>query len=153
MTNDTIYGVTDTHLNSKAKYCELRFITTWKSGFPKTMYKYIDSGKPYRYTYYFSTEDKAREFENYLFNKYEKEKQENQEYLLRKPRKAKEIIENWLGGIVAEDDIAILYHDILNAEDKDFSELITIVNDFLGYQNNDGEFDGLAMELSELYED
>lgn len=67
--------------------------------------------------------------------------------------KAKDTIDEWLGGFISQDDLDILYNNVLNAKDKDFDTFIDIVNEFLGYQNNDGEFDGLAMELSEIYEE
>ena len=60
----TIYGVYDQNLNPRSKWGELCLITTWENDRNK---KFIDTGHPYYYTYYFSTEQKAMEFLNNLW--------------------------------------------------------------------------------------
>lgn len=59
------YGVVDTHLNSRAKYKYISEITAFN--IPK---KHIDTGKPFYYTYYFSTKEKRDGFANELAKKY-----------------------------------------------------------------------------------
>lgn len=60
----TIYGVYDQSLNPRSKWGELCIIITCENNRNK---KFIDTERPYYYTYYFSTEQKAIEFENKLW--------------------------------------------------------------------------------------
>lgn len=62
-----------------------------------------------------------------------------------------DIITDWLDCILDEDEINSLLNDIRELDEKDFGDIINLVNECLGHDNADGEFDGVAMELEEYY--
>lgn len=64
------------------------------------------------------------------------------------------ILDKWLGDIISEDSLHALSDQINQLEYKDFGTIVRVVNNHLGYDlTSDGEFDGVAMELEELFED
>lgn len=65
---------------------------------------------------------------------------------------ALDIIDNWLNPILDYEDEEKLLAEINELEDKDFGNIIDLVNEHLGDDNKDGEFDGVAMELEEYFE-
>lgn len=67
--------------------------------------------------------------------------------------KLKDILYEWLDNIVGDETIKVIFDNINNLEEKDFSSVIEIVNRYLGYElTKDGEFDGIAMAVEELFE-
>lgn len=61
------------------------------------------------------------------------------------------IIESWGNGILSEEDIKTLFNRVLEEKESTFENFIKLVNDY--FDNTDGEFDGLAMELEEYYDE
>lgn len=65
----TLFGVKDDFSNPRTKYKDIFLFST-----DTTIYnippKHIDTGKPYRHTYYFTNYNKARLFEAELWQKY-----------------------------------------------------------------------------------
>lgn len=62
-----------------------------------------------------------------------------------------EIIEEWLGGIVSDREIRNFEDEVLELEDRDFGNILEIVNKYFRTYNTDGEIDGLAMEIEEYF--
>ena len=62
------------------------------------------------------------------------------------------ITENWVGGIADEDEIDGFVSAVSRLEEKAFGNFIRLVNGYFGALNTDGEIDGLAVELEELFE-
>lgn len=67
-TNPTIYSIKDNFANPRAKYGEIFACVEFVYN-PKVL-KTLDTCKPYRHTYYFSTEEKRDAFLNMLAKKY-----------------------------------------------------------------------------------
>lgn len=61
------------------------------------------------------------------------------------------IIESWGNGILSEEDIKTLLNRVLKEKEPTFENFMKLVNDY--FDNTDGEFDGLAMELEEYYDE
>ena len=69
-------------------------------------------------------------------------------------RTPRDIVNDWVKNVAEDDEInEFLYHLVLLDEDeKDFGNIIPLVNEYFGAWNTDGEIDGLAMELEEYFE-
>lgn len=61
------------------------------------------------------------------------------------------IIENWGNGILSEEDIKNLFNRVLEEKEPTFENFMKLINDY--FDNTDGEFDGLAMELEEYFDE
>lgn len=62
-----------------------------------------------------------------------------------------DIIKDWVGKILDNDELESFTKEISVVENKDFASFMKVINKHLGQNNLDGEFDGLAMELEEYY--
>lgn len=67
---ETIYIIKDNFANCKAKYGDLFTQITWKNIMSKNAIKYIDTGKSYHNSYYFTDKEKAEEFYEKLWTEY-----------------------------------------------------------------------------------
>lgn len=63
-----------------------------------------------------------------------------------------EITEEWLGGVASDGEINDFIDEVLELEYKTFSSVIDLVNRYFRPYNTDGEIDGLAMDIEELFE-
>ena len=63
-----------------------------------------------------------------------------------------EITEEWLGGVASDSEINDFIDEVLELEYKTFSSVIDLVNKYFRPYNTDGEIDGLAMDIEELFE-
>lgn len=64
----------------------------------------------------------------------------------------KEITEKWVGSVANEWEVESFINDILETGLQYFGDIIPLVNKYFGCWNNDGEIDGLAMEIEEYFE-
>lgn len=73
-----IFGIKDDYADTRCEYGDLISFITWDNCLPKKMdlKKYLDSEISYNNTYYFSSEELAKKFENKLWDKYHKEEKE-----------------------------------------------------------------------------
>lgn len=62
------------------------------------------------------------------------------------------ITENWVGGVADEDEIDDFVGAVSRLKEKAFGNIIKLVSDYFGAFNANGEIDGLAVELEELFE-
>lgn len=62
-----------------------------------------------------------------------------------------DIVKDWVDKILDNDELEDLVKEISVIKNKDFANFMKVINKYLGQNNLDGEFDGLAMELEEYY--
>lgn len=75
------------------------------------------------------------------------------DYNMKDYEEIKKITDEWVCGEASEIGIGNFIEDVLNCEDKDFNEIIPLVNQHFGWLNEDGEIDGLAMAIEEYFEE
>ena len=74
------------------------------------------------------------------------------DYKIEDYEEIKKITGEWVGGEVSEIEIGNFIEDVLGCDCKDFNEIMPFVNQHFGWLNEDGEIDGLAMEIEEYFE-
>lgn len=65
-----IYGVQDDFANNRKIYKDLFLFETWENLIRKGAEKYIDTEKSYYNNYYFTNEERAKEFYEKLWTEY-----------------------------------------------------------------------------------
>ena len=75
------------------------------------------------------------------------------DYKIEDYEEIKKITDKWVCGEASEIGMSHFIEDVLNCEDKDFNEIIPLVNQHFGWLNEDGEIDGLAMAIEEYFEE
>ena len=75
------------------------------------------------------------------------------DYKIEDYEEIKKIVDEWICGEASEIEIGSFIEDVLNCEDKDFNEIMPFVNQHFGWLNEDGEIDGLAMDIEEYFEE
>lgn len=60
------------------------------------------------------------------------------------------IIENWSNGVLSEEDCHNLCSEVIKVEEPTFENFMKLVNRY--FDNTNGEFDSLAMELENYFE-
>lgn len=61
------------------------------------------------------------------------------------------IIRSWSNGVLSEEDCHNLCSEVIKVEEPTFENFMKLVNRY--FDNTDGEFDGLAMELEEYFDE
>lgn len=64
-----------------------------------------------------------------------------------------EIVEHWLQHIESEEQMHKICEEIMKLDCHDFADNIEVINKHLGDLNEDGDFDGVAMEIEEWFAD
>ena len=74
-------------------------------------------------------------------------------YDYAKIKEVEQITLNWLNGEVNNEELQEFVDEVLKLEYKTFASVIDLVNQYFRTYNTDGEIDGLAMEIEELFEE
>lgn len=78
MKSKTIYAVKDNYADPKSIYGGTIDFITWEDKIPARAKKYIDTGKAYFHTYYFTNEEKQKEKADEIYKIYHEGVQEKQ---------------------------------------------------------------------------